>query len=65
MGRNFYKLKKLLMTSSPQADFMTSWLNSSKTVKLIFTKLFLIFRQSYMKVFEMKRLEIGYSLLPW
>ena len=78
MGRDLCKLTKVLMTSSSFdfmslsnetaekiADFRAFWLNISKTVQLIFTKLYVIFRQSYIEVFEIKRLKIDHSLLPW
>ena len=30
-----------------------------------FHQTYVIFRQSYIEVFEIKRLKIGHSLLPW
>ena len=79
MSRNLYKLTKIFddlivmlilkrhqnETAEKIESFQGFWLNISKTVQLIFTKLMSFFRQSCMEVFEIKRLKkIGHSLLP-
>ena len=51
MGRNLYKLTKKLMTSSSE------YLENGSTD---FHQTYVIFRQSYIEVFEIKRLKIGH-----
>ena len=48
-------------TAEKIADFRSFWLNISKTVRMIFTKL-----MSFLgtEAFEIKRLKIDHSLLP-
>ena len=71
MGRNLYKFTKIFddvikMRQLKKVEgFQGFGLNISKKVNLIFTKLLSFFRQSYIEVFEIKRLKIGHSLLPW
>ena len=77
MGRSLYKLTKFLMTSSSCyydvikmrqlksrrfSRVLTEYLKNGSTD---FHQTYIIFRQSYIKVFEIKILKIGYSLLPW
>ena len=79
MGRDIYKFTKnvddvivmLILwrhqneTAEKIADFRAFWLNISKTVQLIFAKLTSFLGPLYVEVFEIKRLQIDCSLLPW
>ena len=79
MGRNLHKLRKVFddvigmlillrhqnSTAEKIEDFRRFWLNISKKVRQTFQKIDVPFRQSCIKVFEIKRLEIGHSLSPW
>ena len=81
MGSNLYKLTKIFddvigmlillhhqnVTADKIEGFRGFWLNMSKRVQQIFTKLMSLLgnQQSCIEVFEIKRLGIGHSLLPW
>ena len=79
MGRNLYKLTRIFddvivmliiwhhqnVTAEKTEGFwgvLAEYLKNSTTD---FHQTYDIFRQSYMKVFEIKRLKIDHSLLPW
>ena len=70
MGRNLYKLTKIPMTLSKRdslksrrfSKVFAEYLKNSSTD---FHQTYLIFRQSSIDVFEIKRLKTAHSLLPW
>ena len=70
MSRNLYKLTKkfddvIKMRQLKNRRFSRVLAEYLKNSITDFHQTYVIFRQSHIQVFEIKRLKIGHSLLPW
>ena len=65
MGRNLYKLTKMFYDLPKSRRFLRVFADYLKNGSTDFHQPYVIFRQSSILSFEIKRLKTSHSLLPW